>query len=108
VLRLSIGRRLSLRDVRRNGIRLRVTVPQTTGRVRVRLYRLSGSRKVRVVDHIRRVRLGGRIAIAYRSGVTRRLRTGSYLLQVDAGPSRGAYFPGGAGIRLRIVLPARR
>jgi cytochrome c peroxidase len=108
VLGLSIGRRLSLRDIRRNGIRLRVTVPDATRRVRLGLYRLRGARKVRVGAHVVRIRRGGRVAIVYKDGVTRHLRTGTYRLQVTAGPGHGAYFPGAAGVRIRVVLPVRR
>src|SRR4051812_31508164 len=53
VLRLSISRRLSVRDIRKHGIRLRFTVPQTARKVRLRVYRVSAGKRVKVIDHVR-------------------------------------------------------
>jgi cytochrome c peroxidase len=108
VLRLSINRRLSVRDVRRHGIRLRFTVPQTARKVRLRIYRISGKRQVKVADYVKKIKKGGRISLTYKSRITKRLKTGSYRLQVDAGPARGAYLPGGAAITVKVVKPVRR
>jgi hypothetical protein len=114
VLNLSIRRRLSLRDVHRNGIRLKATVPATTRRVRVRMYRLTGrrlTRKVRAGEYVKtfkRIRKGGRISVVWKSKATRRLKAGTYLIQVDAGPKRGRYYPGGAQVKVRILTTHRR
>src|SRR4051812_34496843 len=89
VLRLSISRRLSVRDVRKHGIRMRFTVPQTARRVRLRVYRISGKRQVKVAEYVKKINKGGRIRLTYKSKVTKRLKAGSYRLQVDAGPARG-------------------
>jgi hypothetical protein len=108
VLNLKIRKRLSLRDVHRNGLKLKVTVPKNTRRLRVRLYRLRGSRKVRAGEYVKTIKKGGRVTLRWKTRTTRRLRAGIYLLQVDAGPKKGAYFAGGAQTRIRIVAPAKR
>jgi hypothetical protein len=114
VLNLSIRRRMSLRDVHRNGIRLKATVPSTTRRVRVRMYRLVGSKKVRkvrageYVKAYKKIKKGGRVSVTWKSKATRRLKAGTYLIQVDAGPKKGTYFPGGAQVKVQIVSTRRR
>jgi 3'-phosphoadenosine 5'-phosphosulfate sulfotransferase len=115
VLNLSIRRRLSLRDVHRNGVRLKATVPSTTRRVRVRMYRLvtkhKNVKRVRVGEYVqtfKKIKKGGRISVTWKSKVTRKLKAGSYLIQVDAGPKKGTYFPGGAQVKVRIVSTHRR
>jgi cytochrome c peroxidase len=108
VLRVSIGRRLSVRDVRKHGIRLRFTVPQTARKVRLLVYRVSAGKRIKVAEYVKNTKTGGRISLTYRSRVTKKLRTGSYQLQVDAGPARGAYLAGGASVNVKVVKPARR
>jgi len=108
VLNLSIRKRLSLTDVRRNGLRFKATVPKATRKVRVRLYRLRGSKKIRTGEVVKTIKKGGRIKVVWKSRTTARLRrTGLYLLQIDAGPRKGAYYPGGGQVRIRI-LPSKR
>jgi hypothetical protein len=119
VLNLSIRRRMSLRDVHRNGIKLKATVPSTTRRVRVRMYRLittgkgkkAKTRKVRAGEYVKaykKIKKGGRITVVWKSKTTRKLKAGSYLIQVDAGPKKGKYFPGGAQVKVQVVAAKRR
>jgi len=57
---------------------------------------------------VKTIKKGGRIKVTWKSRTTKRLkRTGQYLLQIDAGPRKGAYYPGGAQVRIRVV-PSRR
>jgi hypothetical protein len=119
VLNLSIRRRMSLKQVRRNGIKLKATVPSTTRRVRVRMYRLvttgkgkkQKTRKVRTGEYVQKftkISKGGRITVTWKSKTTRRLKAGNYLVQVDAGPKTGKYFPGGAQVKVQVVAAKRR
>jgi hypothetical protein len=102
VLNLRMRTRLSLREVHRRGLRISVSVPTNARRLRVRMYRLVGSRKVKVGEYVVRITRGGRVKFSYRTSTTRHLKAGSYVLQVDAGLARGAYLPGGAQTRVRV------
>jgi cytochrome c peroxidase len=102
VLNLLMRTRLSLHEVHRRGLRLGVTVPKNARRLRIRVYRLRGSHKVKVGEYVVRIKKGGRVKITFRTSLTRHIKAGSYLLQVDAGPRHGAYLPGGAQTRLRL------
>ena len=102
VLNLLMRTRLSLHEVHRRGIRLGVTVPKNARRIRVRMYRIRGNHKVKVGEYVVRIKKGGRVKITFRTSLTRHIKAGSYLLQIDAGPLRGKYLPGGAQTRLRL------
>src|SRR3954453_13765079 len=102
VLNLLMRTRLSLHEVHRRGLRIGVTVPKNARRLRIRMYRLVGHRKVKVGEYVVRIKKGGRVKITYRTSATKHLKAGSYLLQVDAGPLRGKYLPGGAQTRIRV------
>jgi hypothetical protein len=108
VLNLSIRKRLSLRDVRRHGIRVKATVPKTARRLRIRLYRLRGHKKVRAGEYVAKLRKGGRVSVLWRSKTTRRLRAGTYLVQVDAAPKTGKYLAGGAQARVKVIARVRK
>jgi hypothetical protein len=82
-------------------------VPSATRRVRLRLYRMRGRRSVPAGELVRRVRRGGRVTLRWRTRATRRMRPALYRLKVDAGPRRGAYYRGGADVRLRVLATVR-
>jgi len=102
VLDLLMRTRLSLHEVHRRGIRFGVTVPKNARRLRIRMYRLVGTRKVKVGEYLVRIKKGGRVKVTFRTSTTRHLKAGSYVLQIDAGPLRGKYLPGGAQTRIRV------
>jgi FtsP/CotA-like multicopper oxidase with cupredoxin domain len=92
---LRVAHRVSLRSLRRSGLRLRLLAPGDTRALRLQLFRRGGSGSrapVRLVATARlQVRHGGPIAVVWRPTrrVAGRLRPGPHVLAVTAGPSAG-------------------
>ena len=69
------------------------------------------TKKVRAGEYVqkfKKIKKGGRVVVTWKSKATRKLKAGTYLVQVDAGAKRGSYFPGGAQVKIKIVDTRRR
>jgi len=87
---LRVANRLTLRALRRKGLRIQVQAPADTRALRLTLLRKNGRAKTRVAATLIHVRRGGRLQITWKlnARTLRALRPGIYVVRVQAGPSR--------------------
>jgi hypothetical protein len=88
---LSVAR-VSVATLRRSGLRISMRLPAGSRAVSLRIYRARGGRPSGrpLVSTVRTVSADGRYAVTIRGTAVRRLRAGSYVLQVRSGRSRTA------------------
>jgi hypothetical protein len=87
---LRVANRLTLRALSRQGVRIRVQAPADTRALRLTLLRKHGRGKTRVATTLIHVRRGGRLQVTWKlsARTLRALRPGTYVVRVQAGPSR--------------------
>jgi cytochrome c len=88
-----MNKRMSLRSLRRNGLKLRVTLPRTARALKVALFRVKGSRwrtpKRPAMSRTFKYKRGGakRVTWRFTRRQKQRLERGRWVVQVQAGPS---------------------
>jgi hypothetical protein len=90
VSRLSVDRRVSIARLRRQGLRASMRLPEGTHAVRIAIYKARNGRKAgrALFTSIRAPRAAGLYRVTLRNrGLLRKLKAGSYVVEVQAGRS---------------------
>jgi hypothetical protein len=92
VSRLSLARRISITRLRRQGLRASMRLQQGTNVVRIAVYKArNGQRTGRALFTTTRVARSGLYRVTLRNrSLLRKLKTGSYVMQVQAGETPGS------------------